>query len=177
MLEINLASRVYIDNRKLTIILSLCGVVAVVLIAFNASLLFVQYQELSQIKSSIANGFDKIKKGTRQVSDKEYQQLQEKISFANRMLQHNGNYWLLMLDRFEQVLPEGVMLTSIDPDMKTDSIKVSGVALNFNKVRNIYETMGSSTLFKDVFLVSQSRVKIGDQQQGVTFMLNVKVVQ
>lgn len=177
MLEINLASRVYIDNRKLTIVLSVCGVIASVLIVVNASLLLVQYQELTQIKSSIATGLDKMNKSTKPVSDKEYQQLQDKIRFANGMLQHRGYSWLIMLDRFEQVMPAGVMLTSIDPDMKTDSIKVSGVALDFQKVRTLYETMGSGTLFKDVFLVSQSRTKVGEQQQGVTFVLNAKVVQ
>lgn len=177
MLEINLASRVYIDNRKLTILLWMCGVIALVLIVVNASLLIVQYQELTQIKSSIATGLDKMNKSTRPVSDKDFQLLQDRIRFANYMLQHKGYNWLVMLDRFEQVLPEGVMLTSLDPDTKTDSIKVSGVALDFRKVRTLYETMGSSSLFKDVFLVSQSRAKVSEQQQGVTFVLNAKVVQ
>ena len=175
MLEINLASRIYIDNRKLSIIIWLCGAVGLILLAVNAWLLVDQYQELQQVKGTVRAGAEKMRSGSRTVPEKDFQQLQEKIRFANGLLQRKGDQWLVLLDRLEQVLPDGVMLTGIEPETKSDSLKISGVALDFQKVRALYEAMGSGPLFKDVFLVSQSRVKVSDQQQGVTFQLAAKV--
>lgn len=176
MLDINLSTRVYIDKRRLSQVLGLCVCAALLFIGGNLWFLWVQYQELTRIESNMRASAEKMSKGSRTIAEKDFQQLQENIRFANGMLQRRGQFWLQMLDRLEQVVPDGVMLTSVDPDRQSASaIKISGMALDFRKVRLLYETMGSSALFTDVFLVSQTRAKVTENQEGVTFTLTAKV--
>ena len=177
MLGINLATRVYVDNRKVSICIWLSGAICALFLIGNIWLTASGYQEFRQIATSIAAGLDNLRQGNRQISEKEFQQLQERIRFANGILQRKKQNWLFMLDRLEQVVPDGVMLTSIEPDKKTNALKISGVALDFKRVRTLYESLGSGTLFKDVFLETQSRVRVTEQQQGVTFSLTATVVQ
>jgi type IV pilus assembly protein PilN len=175
MLNINLASRIYIDNRKVSIVLWSAGGLSLLFLALNLWLAALSYQEFSQLKSSLVGGVTAMDNGARQVSEKDFQQMQEKLRFVNGILQRQNQNWLLMLDRLEQVVPDGVMLSSIEPDKQHDSLKIAGYALDFRKVRTLYEAMAAGTLFTDVALVSQSKVKVSEQQQGVIFSLTAKV--
>jgi type IV pilus assembly protein PilN len=177
MLEINLATRIYIDNRKVSIVLWLAGILSLLFLAVNIWFAALSYQELDQLKGSIAGGMASLDQGGRQVSEKDFQQLQERLRFANGILQRHNQNWLFMLDRLEQVVPDGVMLSSVDPDKQVNGLKITGYARDFRKVRTLYETMAAGTLFTDVALISQSNVKVSEQQQGVTFSLTAKVRQ
>jgi type IV pilus assembly protein PilN len=177
MLDINLASRIYIDNRKVSMILLAAAGLAILFLAGNIWLSVLAYQELLQVREAVAGGVNNLSKGARQISEKDYQLLQERIQFANGVLLRKNHDWLAMLDRLEQVVPPGVMLVSVDPDNQQRGLKISGYALDFRKVRTLYETMATGTLFTDVVLLSQSHVKVGEQQQGVTFAMVAKVVQ
>ena len=175
MLEINLATRVYVDNRKVSIVIWSLGTLCALFLLANIWLSYVQFMDLKQTKSDIDAGLANLNRGRKQISDKDFQLMQEQIKFANGVLMRKSHNWLQMLDRFEQVVPDGVMISAIEPDKATNTLRISGLARDFGKVRAMYEVMGGGPLFKDVFLTSQTRLKVTEQQQGVSFSMTAKV--
>lgn len=175
MLDINLASRIYLDHSKISKALWVASLSIALLLVSNLWQIFSDTQELSSLRSSLQAKVTG--PGGRTVSEKEFSELTARINRMNSIITTRNKDWLILLDRLEQVIPDGVMLTEITADSQTKGYKFSGQALDFKKVRQVYEAMGSGELFTDVFLVSQSRLRVSDLQRGVAFTLTARVKQ
>ena len=74
----------------------------------------------------------------------------------------------------EVVVPDGVMVTSLEPSLKDGKLKISGVARNFNFMRKFLENLEDSKFFTDIYLLSQTEVKVDETQKGVSFSVSCK---
>ena len=81
----------------------------------------------------------------------------------------------MLLDNLEAVVPEGVAISVIEPDLKKQMLKLSGAATNFNNVRQFVENLESSNFFTSVFLENQAEIKVGQSQKGTSFTISCKV--
>lgn len=172
-LTINLATRRYINLRRLNAGLLLGFLILATLLIFKVREVAKNQAELGRIKNLAATAGNP--PGAK-VSEGELQALAGRVSFANELIRKKTVNWLALLDRLEEVVPEGVALTEISPDPSTpQQLKISGVARSFANLRAFLEQMEGSQVFSDVYLMAQSDTKVGLTQQGLTFSVTCKV--
>jgi type IV pilus assembly protein PilN len=131
--------------------------------------------EAGRITKEIAEQNAKFKLASKGVSEKEYQALLGKISFANSLIDKKTYNWLILLDNLELVVPDGMAITSIEPEPNGHGLKLTGIARGFSKLQLFLEHLEGSSFFTDVFLSSQSNKKLKDNSQGITFSVNCRV--
>jgi type IV pilus assembly protein PilN len=169
-LTINLATRVYINAKRLNISIAIALTLLVLLLAFNISTIATGFGELSRLQKETA-ALETVKGAKSAVPEKEYQALLARIKFANDIIAKKTFNWLLLLDKLEGTVPDGVSLDSIDPDPKGAGLKLAGVARGFGNVRKFLENLEDSKFFTEIYLVSQS---IGTNQKGIGFNITCK---
>ena len=76
-------------------------------------------KEIQRYNSEIAGLDQRLKVVTKGVSEKEYKALLSRIAFANNIIDKKRYNWLALLDKLEQVVPEGVAISSVEPDPAT----------------------------------------------------------
>lgn len=174
-LAINLATRVYINKRRLNLFMASAFVLLILLILFNGRNIASGLGEMGRLEKGInlLEGRSKSAKGSA-VPEKEYNSLLEKIKFANGVIERKSFDWLTLLDRLESVVPERVGIESIEPSAKNMELKLSGVAMKFDDLRKFMENLESSEFFTDVYLLSQSDNKGPEGAKGINFNITCK---
>lgn len=179
--NINLATRTYINTKLLKILSAAAVLLFAALLFFNVRNIAVTAAEIKRVTSEIARSEDKSKPNEKAVSEKEYRALMDRIAFANSVIERKTYNWLALLDNLEQVVPDGVAISSIEPEPKGQGLKLSGIAKSFNNLRTFMEHLEDSKFFSDVYLANQTEAKLGDPKlstaQGITFDLTCKVAK
>jgi type IV pilus assembly protein PilN len=179
--NINLATRTYINTKLLKILTAAAVLLLATLLFFNVRNGAVIAAEIKRVTSEIARSDDKSKTTEKAVSEKEYRALMDRIAFANSVIERKTYNWLALLDSLEQVVPDGVAISSIEPETKSQALRLSGIAKNFNNLRTFVEHLEDSKFFSDVYLASQAEAKLGDPNlstaQWITFNLTCRVVK
>ena len=170
--SINLATRVYVDFRKVNLgFLAAGGILSIWL--FFSIYLFVnnaaQLEKMAQYRDRLSRGAAKSK-----VTDSQYSTFLANVKSVNSILYKRSYDWLTLLSNLEHVLPEGVSLRSLEPSDRGATLKLSASARNFTGVRKCIENLESSKVFTEVFLTDHSAVKIGSQS-GLNFTVVCKV--
>jgi type IV pilus assembly protein PilN len=172
--DINLATRHYINTGQLNLIIV---VALLLLIGACGSTLFTitaASSEISRLDAELGGQASKEGVG-KAVPAQEYQAMLSKIKSANSIITRKSYDWLALLDRLEGVVPDGVALSSVEPDPKGVDLKIAGAALNFATLRRFVEQLESSTAFTDVYLVSHAENKVSETQKGILFSITCKV--
>ena len=175
--KINLATRIYIDKRQLQFYMVFAVVLLVAVLFLSVGIIAGRGKEIQRYKSELASLDQRSKVVTKGVSEKEYKALLSRITFANNVIDKKRYNWLALLDKLEQVVPEGVAISSVEPDPATHGMKLPGVAKNFGRLRAFMEKLEESKSFTDVYLSSQAETTLEDKTKGITFTLTCKVIE
>ena len=173
--DINLATRTYVDTRALRLALILALLLVAGFTLLNLRSFSSNLGERKRLASDIAALDARFKASAPDVSEKDFQVLMKRISFSNGIIRKKTANWLLLLDSVENVTPEGVSLSQIEPDQKNGGVKLGGMARSFKNIRQMVERMESDRRFSDVYLVSQSEVSVGENRKATTFEISCKV--
>ncbi len=189
-LTINLATRRYVNLRQLNAVLAVCFVVVLLLLIYLVREVATNQAEINRIKGQMAAA-NRGPAGAPPIPAAQMNELDAKIAFANTLIERKTTNWVELLDKLEQVVPAGVMITQVDPASQpgegekekekekekkgAQGIKVSGVALSFANLRTLLETMERTPGFSDVLLLNQGDVKAGTTQRGYSFSVSCKV--
>lgn len=171
-LTINLATRRYINMRLLNAVLATGFLLMGLLLIFQVREAANNQAELGHIKNLSAAS------ATRPgatVSEAQLKALAGRIAFANTLIDKKALNWLSLLDRLEEVVPSGVSLTQIEPDLRNQQLKISGAARSFANLRSLLENMEQSKNFSEVYLLAQTETKVGLTQRGINFSVTCKV--
>jgi type IV pilus assembly protein PilN len=171
-LTINLATRRYINLRQLNGILLVFFLAAGALALYQAGECTKNAAELTRIRSLIQG--TGTREGGVRIGDAQLKTQGARIRFANQAIEKKSVNWLNLLDRLEEVVPDGVTLTQIEPDSQK-LLKLAGAARSFANLRVLMENMERSKNFSEVYLLSQKEAKVGLTQHGITFDLSCKV--
>lgn len=174
--NLNLATRSYVNLRQVNLAMVILTALLLLWLAFNIKSIAGNFGEAQRIEKQIVAMDSKLKGDAKGVPQKEYEGLQAKIAFANAIIANKNLNWLSFLDQLEAVVPEGVTLTVVDPDPDKKALKVSGIAKNFGKLRAFFETLETSSYFRNVYLENQSEIKVGETQKGVSFNITCTVI-
>ena len=171
LLRINLATKTYLDRRKFNLIVGVSLLVLVLLLLFNISRVASNAGKLSSTGKEL--GLTQGKDAG--VPQKDYQEVVARIKFANDIIEKKSFSWITLLDKLEGVVPDGVAISRVEPKPKTEELSIAGVAKTFGNLRQFLENLETSGQFRDVYLLNQSEVTVGDTQQGLSFSINCKV--
>ena len=170
--SINLATRVYVDFKKV----NLCFVIAGVILSFwlffsiytcvdNAA----KMKKFAEYKARLSHGA-----GTKKVSESDYTAFLANVKNVNSILYKRSYDWLSLLANLERLVPEGVALKRLEPSDKGAVLRLSASARNFSGVRKFIENLESSKVFSEVYLTDQTSIKEGGQK-GLNFTVTCKV--
>lgn len=170
--KINLATRFYIDFKKVNACILLTSIILIIWIissiySFTAN--FTELRKFSQFKSSLDT-----KSGKDQVSDSDYNKMLAEVKNVNTILTRRAVNWLALFSNLEILVPEGVSLKRIEPDLKGENLKIIGSARNFANIRKFMETLEASKTFTEIYLVDHSIVNYGINQKGINFSVTCK---
>jgi type IV pilus assembly protein PilN len=171
-LNINLATRTYIDSARLNIALLMIALVLLGSLFFNVRAVASKAGEIDRVTHELSALSGKSKG---EVAEKDFQALLGQINAANSIITRKTYNWLTLLDKLETVVPDGVSITSIQPETKNAGVKLNGVAGNFSGLRRFVENLEETKYFTDVYLLAQSDTKVGESQSGMTFNITCKV--
>lgn len=176
-LSLNLATRSYPNRRALAgSLLLLCFVLGVVLIHNTIGLLSESdhRQRLSQRLATLEQTLvqDNAKQ-TIAYSAEALEIQRSRILLANRLLEQDTFRWTALLDRFEEVVPDGVRLSSVSPRFKDGGVTINGSADDVPTLRKLLDRLLASEHFTAVRLSRQSRVKKDGHETVVQFSLSL----
>lgn len=173
-LSINLTTRRYINMRLLNTWLAVTALLLTALSLYVAREIATNKAEIDKI----AQQSRAASRGTAEgpaVTPEQMKAVEARIAAGNELIAGKTVDWIGLLDKLEGVVPAGVSLTQVTPVPKDESLKISGVARGFDNVRVLLENMEQSPNFSEVYLLSQSEVKVGKTQQGLAFNVSCKV--
>ncbi|GFO65177.1 PilN domain-containing protein [Geomonas paludis] len=174
-LTINLATRRYVNLPQLNAILTASFVILALLLVYLVREVANNQVEINKIKSESAAA-SRGPAGAPPVPAEQMKALETRIAFANTLIDQKSVNWLGLLDKLELVVPAGVAFTQVEPSaLDPQSLKLAGVALSFAGLRTLLENMEQSPNFSEVFLLSQTDVKVGKDQKGFGFSISCKV--
>jgi len=175
LLTINLATRIYINKRRLNIFIAVTLILLTLILLFNVREVVKGYGEKRRLTHGIAvlEGKSKDAKSSA-VSEKEYQALLGRIKFANVIIEQKTFDWLMLFDKLENVVPDGITIVSIEPSPKDGGLKLAGIAKNFGNLRKFMENLEDSGYFTDIYLVSQSESQVSESRKGISFDITCK---
>lgn len=174
-LNLNLATRSYVNIRRLNLAVAVATILLLLWLAFNIKEIAFNVGEGKRLETQIAGFEKKLQGDAKGVPPQEYEALLKKIRFANGIIERKNLNWLSFLDQLEAVVPGNVALNTIEPDVQKQHLKLTGHARNFADLRRFFETLSSSTYFSNVFLENQAAVKVGQNQKGVSFSITCAV--
>lgn len=174
-LNINLATRTYVNGRRLNAVLAVLFAVMLVVLLLEIRSIASTAGEIGRINGEIEEMERKSAGGVRKVSEQEYQKLLVQVRHANAIISRKSFSWITLLDNLESVVPEGVAITQIEPDPKTKGLKIAGATQSFSRLRTLLENMEISSAFSDIYLLTQTQARVGESQKGLTFSVNCQV--
>lgn len=172
----NLATRSYINLRKLNLVMALMAIFLILWLIFNMREILFNLGEIKRLETQIASLDKKLKGDAKGVPAKEYENLLTEIRFANSIIEKKNFNWLNLLEQLESAVPEGVTLSSVEPDVQKRTLKLTGYGKTFTDLRRLFEMLSSSAYFGNVFLENQSAIKVGQNQKGVSFTITCTVI-
>jgi type IV pilus assembly protein PilN len=173
--KINLATRIYLNTRLLTLSIGAAVVVLLSLLAANCVTFAKNAAEMKTLSGQIAALDAKFANASQGVSEHQYRDLLARVNFANAVIEKKAYNWQMLLDKLELVVPDGVAVSSLMPDPKTGELKLSGVARTFGNLRTFMERLEESAFFTGVYLVSEGETKLGDKSSALNFAITCKV--
>jgi Tfp pilus assembly protein PilN len=170
--SINLATRVYVDFKKVNLCFLIAGallsvwlLVSIFTLVGNAAKL----KKVADYKARLSQAA-----GTKKVSESEYTAFLANVKNVNSILYKRSYDWLALFANLERLVPEGVALRGLEPSEKGAVLRLSASARNFSGVRKFIENLEGSNVFSEVYLTDQAPFKEGTQK-GLNFTVTCKV--
>ena len=173
---INLATRVYVDQRLVSRVCFAVIFLLLIVLSWNTFVVFSNLGELGRLKSDIAIYEGRLNSMPRDVPEREYTRQLAEIGFFNAVIERKSFNWLGLLEQVENTLPEGVALASLAPDMQTGEVKIDGRARSFENLRAYLEKLDASRAFTKVLLLSNRDVALSEKVHGVQFTISCRTV-
>lgn len=168
-LDLNLATRFYLDKKQVNGVFTIVFTILLVVLASSVALISTSAGKIQKTKGEIASLDRRISGTAAVVSDKELKEVLDQVKTVNGIIDRKVLNWNGLLNRLELIVPEGVAVTALEPEVSTGKLKMSFVAKNFPLLRKTLEGLEESKFFTDVFLNSQSEVSFSETQKGLAF--------
>lgn len=179
-LTLNLASRSYVNERALSLSCLILSLLLVLLLVFQARSVLQEQEQNRAYQAEISKLEAKLNsKLPKQFTKQQLAEQQETLRQAQIMLQRDAFRWTALFDRLEGLLPRHVSLRNLNPDYKTGSLKIEGVARQLGDLQQLLDNLHGDN-FKEVFLNSQSWIEVvdytGNKRPALLFSIQLEGV-
>lgn len=174
-LNINLATRVYVNFKMVNNVLMLFFLLCCCWMAFNVYIFASNLEQMNKYTDFMAK--KSMGAEGKVISDVEYNRFLAKVNYANNILYKRSYDWLSLLENLEQLVPSGVSLRSLDPSNKGEALKLTGTATGFSSIRKFMENLEASKTFTEIYLTEQSIVRIDNKRKAVNFTVTCKALK
>ncbi len=172
--KINLATRTYINKKKVNSAIVASVIVLLFLFLVQVKIYSRNAGEISRISSLTTADKAVFKKNVPEFTDKDYVKLTDNIKFCNSLIEKKTYDWVGLLNRLESVVPEGLTLTSLEPDSEEHTIKLTGNSLTFGVMSHFIQNLEASDFFSNVYLHKQDEKETKDKQNLLSFTITCK---
>lgn len=93
------------------------------------------------------------------VSAEDVKRLKKEAEFINNIISRETYSWTRLLTGLERSASANIVVTQISPDFDAKKVMVSGIARSITDVLSMVDKMGSSGVFRDVFLLKHGENK------------------
>ncbi len=183
-LNLNLASRTYVNRRALLAFYGALSGLLALLLAVNVVFFFRDMAHGRRVKAHLAEldqelGAQLAEAGP-EAPPEELKDLRSEIEFANGVLERDSFRWTALLDHLEEVSFEGVTIQTIQPEFKDKTLKLGGQAKGVGELRTFLDRAIASPHFREVYLLDQRTQEVTDtlgrKRQAVSFNILLKGV-
>lgn len=175
--NINLATRTYLDHRRINSALLAAMLVLLLLLLWNIMTVWQKQSAASRLESEIAAHEATLNSRPAGITDNEFKRLLNSIVFFNAVIERKTFNWLNILDQLELVTPEGIALSSLTPDSATGELKIEGRSRNFAQVTSYLEKLEESGKFRETLLLSHRELVLGGGVKGIEFSISCRMVR
>lgn len=165
-LNLNLASRRYVNNRLLTYGFFGLILLLVVLTLWFAQTLVKERQRVALFQQQARETAEQLNRlrgePQKPLSVAERARLEEQFNQAQYLLERDAFRWTALLDYMEGLLPDGVSLAGFRPDYAKNRLALTGRARSLKEMRAFLDRLLKDQRFKRVFLQNHSRITVKD---------------
>lgn len=174
---INLASRIYLDHRLLNRV-AFCIIAALIaMTGWNVIRVASNVGEQSRLSAEIAAIQSRLGSRPRGISETESNRQKTSIRFYNEIIERKSINWLNLLERLENVIPEGCSLSSLSQGKDQGEWNLAGRARSFKVVEQFLERLESSEKVSNVLLLSHQNLTLDEKVRGIQFTISFNVVK
>lgn len=171
---INIATRTHVDRKLVDRAGYAVLVLLVVLLAWNINRTSWSIGELRRLQADNASYEQRLNSRPSGVSEKDFTRLLTDIRFYNEIIDRKSYNWLGVLEQVEAATPEGIALTALAPERKSQELKIEGHSRSFAQVRAYMEKLEDSGSYTSILLLSHSNITVGEKAKGVHFAISCK---
>jgi type IV pilus assembly protein PilN len=173
---INLATRPYLDHRRVKLACIGALTLLTILLVWNAGHICRNLIEMRRLGAESAAMNTRLSGRPAGVSEKDSARMTASIRFHNAIIERKSFNWLDLLDQVENATPEGIALASLVPEKRGAELKLEGRAHGFSSVRSYLEKLEASHAFTDILLLSHRDMAVGEKGRGVQFTISCRAV-
>ncbi len=171
-IKLNLASKPYMNRQGIRLwLLLLCSVMGVLLV-LNISYAYNSYQQLKVLDER----FEELNEQVAGIQDApagfspaRHAAVKSEVVLINQIVAEDQFRWTGLLGRFEELVPENVSVSSIQPNFKERSVQLSGVARDMSALTKLLDNLLTSADFNKAYLLNHSEVE--RKQNGTSSVL------
>jgi len=171
---INIATRTHIDRKVVDRAGYAVLALLLVLLAWNINSASWSLGELRRLQADNASYEQRLNSRPSGVTEKDLTRLLADIKYYNEIIGRKSYNWLDVLEQLEGATPEGIALTALVPDRKSQDLKIEGHARSFAQVRSYLEKLEDSKSYTSILLLSHSNITVGEKAKGVHFAISCK---
>ena len=174
-LSINLASRRHVNQRSLSLIFTV-----VILLLLGVLLLQGKvYLRDRQLAMTYQAHLDELQgqlqgKLPERLDPNDIAEQRKAYAQAQTFLQRDAFRWTALFDRMEQLLPDGISLTTFLPDYDKNSLAINGLARDLESLQAFLDQLQTNQ-FQQVYLQNQGEVSIEDGRSGKMTALSFSI--
>ena len=161
-IKLNLASKPYLNRQGVRLWLSLLGILLLLACLLMASYGLSSYRQLrlfDERYQELDNQLAGMHGAPTDYSPARLAQLKAEVQLANEIIDADRFRWTALLSRFEKVLPDDVIIHSIQPNFRARSVQLSGVSRDLSSLTRFVDNLLKSEDLNQAFLESHSRVE------------------
>jgi Tfp pilus assembly protein PilN len=172
---INLATKRILDLRRFNRICAVAIALLLALLCWNIFRFLWNLGESHRLSDEIIASETKLKSLPVAVIDKDSAKTRATIGYYNEIIARKTFGWLVFLEQLEISTPEGVALSGVEPDRKSGTVKIEGLARDFGKVQAYLESLEESPYFHSIQLLSHQNFVLWEEARGVKFSVMCRV--
>ncbi len=176
-LTLNLATRDYLDRRKVYLTYGILLAIAGVILVFNVMSVLHSQMRMQTVRGHIEE-IGGVSVDEPAVDPAEVERLRRRIVFANDILARESFRWTRLLNNLEEVVRRGITIESLRPNYREGSLRVTALARGLGDLKSFISRIQSSPHFETVYLYEQNSQEVevpgGTKRQAIGFTLQLQ---